>query len=200
MEKQLKQDCRSFNVTQGITIEEETIRIYNDSEYFAHIIGYTGKITEEELTDKIKGAWYGRICGCLLGKPVECIRSNELIPLLKETGNYPMHRYILSTDLTEEIVQKTTFKDVAGIDEEKEELSEEVLELITKYPNVYGTLGIHPEEVDNISGDSFRFIEENINNPTVKNKDLTDIFPVVFYNDTVSAASNAARYVLQTAK
>lgn len=29
---------------QCVTIEEETIRIYNDSEYFAHIIGYTGKI------------------------------------------------------------------------------------------------------------------------------------------------------------
>lgn len=27
-----------------VTIEENTIRIYNDSEYFAHIIGYTGKI------------------------------------------------------------------------------------------------------------------------------------------------------------
>ena len=29
---------------QCVTIEEETLRIYNDSEYFAHIIGYTGKI------------------------------------------------------------------------------------------------------------------------------------------------------------
>ena len=52
---------------------------------------------------KILGAWTGRACGCLLGKPVEGIRSNELIPFLKETGNYPMHRYILKTDITDEV-------------------------------------------------------------------------------------------------
>ncbi len=45
--------------------------------------------------------------------------------------------------------------------------NKEVLELVNKYDNVYGTLGIHPEEVDNISEDSFRFIEENINNPKI---------------------------------
>ena len=61
------------------------------------------------LEKKIAGAWYGRICGCLLGKPVECIRSDELIPLLKETGNYPMHRYILSTDITDEVASRYKF-------------------------------------------------------------------------------------------
>ena len=46
---------------------------------------------EETLKKKLLGAWTGRAIGCLLGKPVECIRSDELIPLLKETNNYPMH-------------------------------------------------------------------------------------------------------------
>lgn len=55
-----------------------------------------------KLNDKITGAWMGRICGCMLGKTVEGIRTNELIPFLKETDNYPMHRYILSTDITDE--------------------------------------------------------------------------------------------------
>ena len=32
----------------GIAIEESTIRKYNDSEYFASIIGYTGKISDSE--------------------------------------------------------------------------------------------------------------------------------------------------------
>lgn len=36
---------------QGMTISEETIRKYNDSEYFAHIIGYTGKISTEEYEE-----------------------------------------------------------------------------------------------------------------------------------------------------
>jgi len=71
---------------------------------------YTPTIPDEAtLKSKIAGAWYGRICGCLLGKPIEGIRTNEFIPLLKETDNYPMHRYILSTDITNEICEKYNY-------------------------------------------------------------------------------------------
>lgn len=45
--------------------------------------------------------------------------------------------------------------------------NKEVLELVNKYDNVYGTLGIHPEEVDNLTSDSFKFIEDNLNNPKI---------------------------------
>ena len=54
------------------------------------------------LEDRIRGAWVGRICGCLLGKPVEGWRTNVIIPFLKETNNYPLHRYLLKSDVTEE--------------------------------------------------------------------------------------------------
>ena len=37
---------------------------------------------KEQIYDKIKGAWYGRICGCLLGKPIECIKTEDLNFLL----------------------------------------------------------------------------------------------------------------------
>ena len=63
----------------------------------------------DTLRKKLLGAWTGRACGCLLGKPIECIRSDELIPLLKETGNYPLHRYILSTDITDEVCSHYKF-------------------------------------------------------------------------------------------
>ena len=62
-----------------------------------------------DLKDKIHGAWMGRICGCMLGKTVEGIRTNELIPFLKETGNYPMHRYILFSDLDKVDTNKYKF-------------------------------------------------------------------------------------------
>jgi ADP-ribosylglycohydrolase len=61
------------------------------------------------LEDKLRGAWYGRICGCLLGKPVEGIRSEDFWPLLRETGNWPLHRYLLWSDMTDGIVEKTRF-------------------------------------------------------------------------------------------
>ena len=63
----------------------------------------------EHLQKQIEGAWYGRIVGCLLGKTVEGMRRNELIPFLKETDNYPMHRYIQSTDVSDAIAAKYTF-------------------------------------------------------------------------------------------
>jgi transcriptional regulator with XRE-family HTH domain/ADP-ribosylglycohydrolase len=64
---------------------------------------------DKALKDKIRGAWLGRICGCLLGKPVEGISTGELRPLLKETGNFPMFRYIKADDITEEMYGKYKF-------------------------------------------------------------------------------------------
>ena len=62
-----------------------------------------------KLENKIHGAWMGRVCGCLLGKTIEGIRTDELIPFLKETGNYPMQRYILHSDLDKVNLNKYKF-------------------------------------------------------------------------------------------
>ncbi len=35
----------------GIDITEDYLRVYNDAEYFAQLIGYTGQISQEELTE-----------------------------------------------------------------------------------------------------------------------------------------------------
>jgi len=43
----------------------------------------------------------------------------------------------------------------------------EVLELIEKYPSMYGALGIHPEVVDTYHGNEINFIEENLNNQKI---------------------------------
>ena len=72
---------------------------------------YAGTVPSADILEKkVHGAWLGRICGCLLGHAVECIKTNELIPFLKETGNYPMHRYIMRSDLTDEILDRYTFR------------------------------------------------------------------------------------------
>lgn len=60
----------------------------------------------DTLREKIAGAWYGRICGCLLGKPVEGMHTKELSLLLRETCNYPMHRYIKRGEISDELLNK----------------------------------------------------------------------------------------------
>lgn len=56
--------------------------------------------------EKLYGAWVGRICGCLLGKPIEGRSRSDIAALLKSGNNYPMQRYILSTDVTDEMINK----------------------------------------------------------------------------------------------
>lgn len=80
---------------------------------------FSGEMPDRELLKKkIHGAWVGRACGCLLGKPLEGIRSDELIPLLKETGNYPLSRYVLKSDITDDMHSRYKFwlKDKAYAD------------------------------------------------------------------------------------
>ena len=64
---------------------------------------------KKTLKEKVHGAWLGRICGCLLGKTVEGIRTDELIPFLKASGNYPMYRYVNKADLNCMDVEKFKF-------------------------------------------------------------------------------------------
>lgn len=64
-----------------------------------HFFEKKGYGNKEALYEKILGAWYGRICGCILGKPAEGTRSRELTQFLKDAGNYPMYRYICRPDI-----------------------------------------------------------------------------------------------------
>ncbi len=52
-----------------------------------------------DFEKKVYGAWMGRVCGCMLGKSVEGIRLAEFNRLLQATDNYPLHRYILRSDI-----------------------------------------------------------------------------------------------------
>ena len=38
----------NLDMLEGVNIEEESLRRYTDSKYFANIIGYTGQISQEE--------------------------------------------------------------------------------------------------------------------------------------------------------
>ena len=63
------------------------------------------EITSEALYDRIYGAWLGRCCGCLLGKPVECWPRSKIEAFLNDTGQYPLS-YYFSSDICDEIKEK----------------------------------------------------------------------------------------------
>lgn len=47
----------------------------------------------DALKEKIHGAWLGRICGCLLGKPVEGLNSKVIQKIIKAAGDTTLKKY-----------------------------------------------------------------------------------------------------------
>lgn len=64
-------------------------------------------------TERIYGAWLGRICGCLLGQPVEGWRTEKIHGFLAETGNFPL-TYYMSSDQPEDIRRRYGVSDEPG--------------------------------------------------------------------------------------
>ena len=52
------------------------------------------RLPDGTLQDRFLGAWLGRCAGCLLGKPVEGRRTEELWGFLKATDQWPLKDYI----------------------------------------------------------------------------------------------------------
>lgn len=68
-------------------------------------------------------------------------------------------------DNVDEIIKKMNgIMITAGCDDNS---NLEIIEQVNKYDNVYGVLGIHPESVTEVTEESFRIIEENLNNPKI---------------------------------
>lgn len=59
----------------------------------------TWQLSPAELNDKMLGAWYGRIAGCILGKPLEIhpffISPAKLREYLEATNQWPLRDYVV---------------------------------------------------------------------------------------------------------
>lgn len=47
----------------------------------------------DELFDRMHGAWTGRCCGCMIGKPCEGVRRRDIETALKVQGRWPLADY-----------------------------------------------------------------------------------------------------------
>lgn len=61
--------------------------------------------------DRVRGAWYGRAIGCLLGIPVENWMRKKIADYLQASGQYPLQDYIHS-NITEDLRKEFGVKDV----------------------------------------------------------------------------------------
>ena len=76
------------------------------------------------------------------------------------------HVIDLEYDNIDEIINR--FKDNIMIISGYDPISNRnVIDIVKKYKNVYGTLGFHPSEVDKFSEEDFNYIKNNINNSKI---------------------------------
>ncbi len=127
----------------GVEIAEQTVRVYNNSEYFAHIIGYTGTISEEEyeelseersdysLTDKVGKSGIEQYCETYLQgvKGSETVYVDNLGTVLEvsesteaEAGSdvyltIDMDLQIAVYDLLEEELASILYSKISNIDD-----------------------------------------------------------------------------------
>lgn len=66
-------------------------------------------------------------------------------------------------DNIDEVIEKLN-GNIAIVSGDSEKTNKEVLEVIENYPNLYGMIGIHPNEVNNMSSNALKFIEDNLKN------------------------------------
>lgn len=77
------------------------------------------------------------------------------------------HCHLSLNDKDLDNVIKKMGRDIIIVSGADHESNKEVITLCNKYPNVYGTIGLHPDEADNFKEAYLKFIEENISNKKI---------------------------------
>lgn len=66
-----------------------------------------------------------------------------------------------------DLIIKSMGNNIAVVNATSMDNIKEVIKLINKYPNIYGTVGIHPEEVDNCTSEDIQVLEQYLENPKI---------------------------------
>ncbi len=80
-------------------------------------------INKDELKNKIFGGWYGRIAGCLLGKPVEKMNREAINELLHYNNCWPLNDYFTGRNVPSKFLKKYPWNKYGG----KESLKENII-------------------------------------------------------------------------
>ena len=80
------------------------------------ILSWQAPAKDDLLFRRLRGAWLGRVCGCLLGKPVEGWKSPDIDRLLRASDNFPLRRYMSLDDVKKAGMENHTFPEACWID------------------------------------------------------------------------------------
>ena len=75
---------------------------------------FKNTLSDDEMRDKLLGAWSARVAGCLLGKPVEGCHAPKIERMCRDSGNYPPTRYLRFADFPETTVKELEIWDKAA--------------------------------------------------------------------------------------
>ncbi len=75
-------------------------------EAIAALLPPAPSLPSETTVDRMRGAWYGRAVGCLLGKPVEKIPRDGIEAIARATGNWPIAGYFTVRGLPAELAER----------------------------------------------------------------------------------------------
>jgi hypothetical protein len=64
------------------------------------------RFTDAQLREKFHGAWLGRCAGCLLGKPLEGVRTPALHGVLHDAGHEDLTDYLWRMGISQELLEK----------------------------------------------------------------------------------------------
>lgn len=67
-------------------------------------------LTDLELKDKVHGAFLGRICGVILGRPVEGWHQRDIEEYLKGAGCYPLDNYMPRSSIVNGAAKKVPYQ------------------------------------------------------------------------------------------
>lgn len=119
------QDCETAAMELGKRMSQAPVREeypYDEPSSYEDILAlldhkdsadWKAVLPKDVMRDKIAGAWIGRISGCLLGKPMEGLKSQVINTILKDTDNFPMTRYVDSREFSEELPEKVKMESFA---------------------------------------------------------------------------------------
>ncbi|MBW4653962.1 MAG: penicillin-binding protein 2 [Kaiparowitsia implicata GSE-PSE-MK54-09C] len=160
---------------KGVQVEGEAVRYYPNGDLAAHILGYTGELSDEELTEReangyrlgdivgqmgVEAAFESRLRGEWGGQQVEVDGAGQVLRVLGEKPARAGNTVQLTLDLDLQRAAETALGNRMGAVVAIDPRNGAVLAMVSRPafdPNIFSTR-ISPEQWDQLQGQTYPFL------------------------------------------